>query len=173
MTTPKPPPDTPEVIDPLATGPDAPASKEEIAAAAELREALADPSRLNEDAEVARAIALAHAPRDLSPQEHEAILKRALASAPAKGRGRVLRVTFVAAASAFAVAAAAVLLLSPAADQDGTSAVALPIACVRSTQPLFREPFARRGGESERVDRIALARAGDFRDNRFTLWGVR
>ena len=44
----------------------------------------------------------------------------------------------------------------------------------RSTQTLFDPgtPFARRGGESSRVDRIARARAADLRANRFAAWGV-
>jgi hypothetical protein len=43
----------------------------------------------------------------------------------------------------------------------------------RSTQALFDAPFARTGGESARIDRIAMARAQDYRDNQFAAWGVR
>jgi hypothetical protein len=61
----------------------------------------------------------------------------------------------------------------------------------RSTQPLFDEPFEVRRSASEgqlkktasggatrprgssRIDRIAMARAGEFRDNEFSRWGAR
>ena len=49
------------------------------------------------------------------------------------------------------------------------------LIAARSTQALF-DPgtkFPVQGGESERVDRIASARAGDLRANRFAVWGVR
>ena len=46
------------------------------------------------------------------------------------------------------------------------------LAIHRSTQPLFREPFAAVGGETSRVDRIAMARGADLRDNEFAKWGV-
>jgi hypothetical protein len=44
----------------------------------------------------------------------------------------------------------------------------------RSTDELFgAQPFPRTGGESQRIDRIATARASDLRQNRFAAWGVR
>ncbi|MEM1032578.1 MAG: hypothetical protein AAF928_13835 [Myxococcota bacterium] len=45
----------------------------------------------------------------------------------------------------------------------------------RSTVELFdpAEPFAARGGESDRVERILASRASDLRRNRFAAWGVR
>ncbi|MFO0585983.1 MAG: hypothetical protein U0441_00520 [Polyangiaceae bacterium] len=50
-----------------------------------------------------------------------------------------------------------------------------PRIAARSTQEMFdaATPFPRSGGESERVDRIAAARASDLRANRFAAWGVR
>lgn len=50
-----------------------------------------------------------------------------------------------------------------------------PKIAARSTQEMFdaATPFARSGGESDRVDRIAAARASDLRANRFAAWGVR
>ena len=50
-----------------------------------------------------------------------------------------------------------------------------PRIAARSTQEMFdaATPFPRSGGESERVDRIAAARAADLRANRFAAWGIR
>ena len=169
MTTPKPPYDDP----------DAPASPGELRAAADLRDALSDPSRPHEDAELARAVSLAHAPRELSAEEHRALLERALAPtnvirlSARTGRRRLFQASGVAGALfAGAAAAAAILLLQPDADRP-SPAKAASLVQVRSTQPLFREPFAREGGESARIDRIAMARASDLRENEFSRWGVR
>jgi hypothetical protein len=157
MTTPKSPPEE--------THPDAPPSE------AELREALADPTRSSEDAELARALALAHAPRPLDEDEHGAILKKALAQRSASPPHNVIVVMF---GFAGVIAAAAVLVLLVGSRSDRIAPKdPSPLAQSRSTQPLFREPFAREGGESARIDRIALARSGDLRDNEFRRWGVR
>ena len=57
----------------------------------------------------------------------------------------------------------------PAAD-----AVVAAFIPTRSTDDLFgAAPFPRTGGESQRIDRIAMARASDLRQNRFAAWGVR
>ena len=52
------------------------------------------------------------------------------------------------------------------------SSAEVPLARARSTQPLFDEPF-KVGDASARIDKIAVARASDFRGNRFAQWGVR
>ena len=52
-----------------------------------------------------------------------------------------------------------------------TAAVAVAVS--RSTQPLFPERFPATGGETSRIDRIAMARGADLRDNEFAKWGVR
>jgi hypothetical protein len=94
--------------------------------------------------------------------------------APRRG-GQLIRVTFGVAA-ALSVAAAIVLVIQRperAAMDEASVAEVAPLAPVRSTQPLFHEPFARAGGASDRIDRIAMARSSDLRDNRFALWGVR
>src|SRR5438270_10751926 len=93
--------------------PDAPPSAEELLESDRLREALADPSKANADADLARALALAHAPRDLDEGAHRAIIDRAISERSARApRGRrggvVIRVTFGVAAIA-AVAAAAMM----------------------------------------------------------------
>ena len=196
MTTPEPPP--------YLDDPDAPASEEEARAAEALRLALegdglggngAQVARGGADnahdaAELARAVALAHAPRALPREEHQAILDQALAHmpaaptapaapvvplrrAPTKLRARVA--IAIAAALPLALAAAATLFLGRVGQEPAEfarAAVARPVLHARSTQPLFREPFRAQGGESARVDRIAMARASDLRDNRFARWGV-
>jgi hypothetical protein len=161
---------------PFMDDPDAPPSAEEIAEAERLRDALADPARVHEGATLARAVALAHEPRAIDPGEHQAIVERAIAAAT-KGKratgGRVIRVVFGVAA-ALSAAAALLLVIGRSAERSARPEMpATALAPVRSTQPLFHEPFARIGGASDRIDRIAMARAGDLRDNRFALWGVR
>jgi hypothetical protein len=163
----------------LESDPDAPPSAEEARAAEDLRVALSDSSKAHEGAELARALHLAHDPRPLGRDAHEALVDRALA-APKKSKrsGVVVRVAFGVAAAVSLAAGIAFLVgrsgLDPA--QPETTAVAtakLPLVHVRSTQPLFAEPFAAKGGTSARIDRIAMAREGDLRDNRFARWGVR
>jgi hypothetical protein len=161
--------------------PDAPASAEEIAAAEALRDALADPRIDHEGAALARAAALAHAPRAIDPAEHRILVEKAILAAPAKKEragGRVIRVAFGAAAAALSLAAAIALVVGTMNRADEVAmapaiAPATPLAPSRSTQPLFQEPFARSGGASARIDRIARARQGDLRDNRFAMRGVR
>jgi hypothetical protein len=161
--------DKPQPLDP-----DAPPSEEELAEAKKLRDALAQPAGAHDDAELARALSAAWSPRDLSPAEHRAVLDRALAGHPSRRRrALVVRVSF--GAGALAALAAGVALVAgsfqgsaPSAQQERTAFVA-----TRSTQALFREPFASTGGQTARVDRIAMARAADLRENEFAKWGVR
>jgi hypothetical protein len=163
--------------------PDAPATAEEIAAAEALRDALADPSIDHEGAALARAASVAHSPRALAPADLQAIVDRAVANAPKQkthsdkthGGGRVIRVAFGVAA-ALSMAAAAVLVMGRDRSESAVSSAAphaQVLTTVRSTQPLFQEPFARSGGGSARIDRIARARGADLRENRFALRGVR
>lgn len=153
---------------PVEADPDAPPTDEELALAAELRDALGDPSRTSEDAGVLRALALAESPRELPEKRQSELVEAALTRFDAKRRERrgvVVRVMF--GAAALVAAAAAVLVFvgrSPATPPALTHA--------RSTQPLFNEPFDR-GQASARADRIAAARASDLRENRFAEWGVR
>lgn len=157
--------------------PDAPASPEELAAAASLRDALdhgPSPGAENESAEIARAVHLAYAPRPLDDAEHRAIVAggilRAEKKASSRRRGRGVAVIVV---GGLALAAAIALRVTEPAPRSASVIALEPLVPVRSTQPLFREPFARTGGESARIDRIASARASDLRDNRFAAWGVR
>jgi hypothetical protein len=171
--------------------PDAPPTAEELAEAEALRDALADPSRRHAGADFARAVSLAHAPRPIDREEHARIVEAALAGGDAKRsgaeaargarterRGVLVRVSFGAGA-ALALAAGFALLFgtmnkeAPEAAVVASSVAPTAFAQTRSTQALFHEPFARSGGESARIDRIASARASDLRDNRFAAWGVR
>lgn len=156
--------------------PDAEATPEELAAAEELRLALADASRENEEAALLRAAALAHAPRSIDDADHRAIVDAALAKMPTtrkrSTRGMVVRVVFGAAASAVALAAGIALFVR-LGEPPESAHLATHLVRVRSTQPLFAEPFAQQGGTTARIDRIALARQDDLRQNRFSRWGVR
>lgn len=156
---------------------DATPSADEQALAAALRDALArkheprvgDP----EGAHLARALRAAFSPAALDAASHQAIIDVALAKMPAGGRviaigsrrARVVRIAFGVVTGGLALAASIVLVVT-------THAPEAPLARARTTQPLFSEPF-RPGETSARIDRIASARASDFRDNRFTKWGVR
>jgi hypothetical protein len=169
MTT-KPPAPPPALQD----DPDAPPSEEERAASEALRRALDDPSLPSEAADLARAAALAHAPRAIAPEAHRRIVLDALRTRPARG-GRLIRVSFGAGAALALAAGVALVMGSPGGARDSSSSVALaavPLLRARSTQPLFDEPFTRSSGSS-RVDRIAMARASDFRENEFSRWGAR
>jgi hypothetical protein len=165
----------------LDIDPDAPPSAEEIAESARLREALADASKPSEDADLLRALANAHAPRELDRFAHGAIVSRALSrGAPAQKRqgrqARVLRVSFGVAAVLAAAALVILFIRTRLPRPDGTgggSGTLAQIEVSRSTQPLFDAPFAPQGGESARMDRIAMAREADLRQNRFAQWGVR
>ena len=125
-------------------------------------------------AELADSLRAAYAPKDLSPKAHAEILERVV---PAATRGgRVIRVSFGRATfgvvSALAIAAALFLYLrtGKVAPQDGA-----PIAWARSrsTTPLFEGPFQHGEAVTARIDRIALAREHDFRENRFAARRVR
>jgi hypothetical protein len=161
---------------------DATPSAEEQELATALREALATREPLSpttpahDAAHLARALRAAFAPAALGEAEHRAILDAALAKMPAKvvpigsrtARARVVRIAFGVVTGGLALAASIVLVVTSAPPHGGEA----PLAKARTTQPLFSEPF-KPGETSARIDRIASARASDFRDNRFTKWGVR
>jgi hypothetical protein len=159
--------------------PDAPPSAEEVRAAEALREALGSAAP-NEAADFARAVSLAHAPRSIGEAEHRVVVAEGIRRGDARrtnARRRTQTWTRVGVASGLALAAATLLMVGSLAPRGepmpATASAREPLVPVRSTQPLFREPFARIGGESARIDRIASARAADLRDNRFAAWGIR
>ena len=163
---------------------DATPSAEEQELAAALRDALATRTATTATkaarptVQLAHALRAAFAPAALDPAEHDAILQAALAKMPAakmpaarqerETRGRVIRVAFGFVAGGLALAASIVFVVT-SAPSPGSEA---PLAKARTTQPLFSEPF-KPGETSARIDRIASARAADFRDNQFAKWGVR
>jgi len=144
----------------------------ELASAAALRDALAGDAP-SEAATLAASLRAAWAPTELDANEHRAIVDAALAKVPARRadaggserRARVIRLTFGVVTGGLALAAS-ILLVVTTGDRE------LPLARARTTQPLFHEPF-KAGETSARIDRIASARASDYRDNRFAKWGVK
>ena len=80
-----------------------------------------------------------------------------------------MRLAVVTTTTVLALAASVVVWVSSAMTSSEGEA---PLARARSTQSLFAEPF-KAGETSARIDRIAAARASDYRDNRFAKWGVR
>ncbi len=142
-------------------------SDEERAAASALAAALDRPSG-HADATFLRAVALAHAPTALEQREHEALISRALTRPRAADRGSVVRRVSFGVAAALSVAAALALLVRTSPTPTGPTR----LAAARSTQALFDQPF-QAGAASARIDRIAVARQADLRDNRFAQWGVR
>ena len=169
--------------------PDAPASEEERALSSRLRDALEDPSKANEGADIARALSLAFEPREIPAGDHQALLDAATSNLRAKpksgpdnvvavsfGATRRGRATIVGVATAVSLAAGAILLIGQmTSTPNGAVATSSrpQLLQTRSTQSLFEEPFARTGGSSARIDRIAMARSSDLRNNRFAKWGVR
>jgi hypothetical protein len=152
------------------------ASRHELKQAAELRRALEDESVPSEEADLARSLKAAWLPRPLGALDHEGVVERVTTSGPR--RGVLLRVSFGAGA-ALALAAAVLFVVgqlsatrAPTASNAESTQRAADLVQSRSTQPLFDKPFER-GAASARIDRIALARAGDLRENRFAMWGVR
>lgn len=143
--------------------PDAPPSAEELAAAESLRQALEERDADHADAQLARALRHAVAPRALLPGDHRRILDRVV---PLERR----RTAVFIAVSAFAAAAAIVLGV---ASFDAQKAPPGALAKPRTTQDLFDAPFPREGGTTERIDAIVASRTRDLRGNRYAKWGVK
>lgn len=155
-----------------------PPTDEEARAAAELRadlEGQAPGERGVTGAEILRALAAAHDPPALDEGIHQRLVEGAQARlSPPRwslrpGHRVVARTFGGAVAGAVAIAAGFFVLVSPPQGATTEAALAQP----HSTGPLFDGPFPLRGGQSERIDRIASARGAELRDNRFAKWGVR
>ena len=144
--------------------PFAPPTEEEVRASERLRPSTPETGDdRHPAAALARALAAAHHPETL-PSE-----RAGRAARPAVGkRANVVFVAF--GAAALAAAAAFALLLGHA----GLERPATPplLARSRSTAELFHERFEP-GQASARIDRIATSRERDWRDNQYSLWGVR
>lgn len=126
---------------------------------------------LVDEDEMVAALRAAWDPAALDAKEHQRIVDRALAGAVITMRPRSrLRLAVVTTTTVFALAAGFVLFLQTQDTRPVKPEIALTKA--RSTQPLFDEPF-RAGETSARIDKIALSRASDYRDNYFAKRGVR
>lgn len=176
-------------------GEEAAPSEAELREAEQLRRAL-EGDAPHPLAELAGALGAATKPADLPADRHEALLERALGAGAdvvpldarrrrARGVGaarpRAARVGGLV-GGALALAAAVALFVSTSRQRPDSQAAAPPrisearaveLAEARSTAELFDAPFAGKGGESERLDRINAARSADLRANRFASWGVR
>ena len=146
--------------------PDAPPSEEEIRESQRLRDALEDASKESADADLLRAVKHAAEPKAIAKSDLDEAVKSGMVRGERRSGGVVIRVAF---GASFVLAAAAAIVFFL-----GRGPVQAPeLVHARSTQPLFTERFESRGGESARIDRIAVARAADLRENHFARWGVR
>ena len=179
-----PPPEGPD--------PDDPPSEEELRAADALRRALeggagagSGPSidrQAQRAGEWAQSLRAAAFPREISPERHRRLIDRALSASVSRAgsdarQSKVVYLAFGSAAGLLAMAAAVALVIRGAAPDGAMLAKSSPVrgtalALSRSTAELFPEGIPRSGGTSDRVDRIAYARAQDFRQNRFARWGA-
>ena len=151
---------------PLEGGdPDAPPSEEEIRESQRLREALEDASKESADADLLRAVKNAAEPKAIAKADLDEAVKSGISRGERRSGGVVIRVAF---GASFVLAAAAAIVFFL-----GRGPVQSPeLVHARSTQSLFTERFEAHGGESARIDRIAVARAADLRENHFARWGV-
>ncbi|WP_437613963.1 hypothetical protein WMF20_13915 [Sorangium sp. So ce834] len=150
---------------------------------------LASPGARDELAELAAALRAAWRPAPLAELRNRALVEGALRAAPAPRARRIAPVTMAALSTLAAAAAAAALIFGQLREERasvarapgagaapvGAAAPRLPLIEARSTTALFdpAAPFPREGGQTERIDRIAAARASDLRQNRYAAWGVR
>jgi hypothetical protein len=141
------------------------AGEQERDAASQLGESL----ELDDIATLLRA---AHDPSAISARVEQRIRFAAL-SAPNERRPRVASATLwgtLAAAAAVALWVTSSLQTKMSNIESHRSS-ALNYAQSRSTDALFTEAFAQ-STPSERIDRIALARQRELRENRYRKWGV-
>ena len=162
------------LIEAALEDPLAPPTEEELVESERLRRALEGDGD-HPDAELARVLAAAAGRgKTLAPGDAEQLAARATKH---EKPSNVIYVVFGAAAAAAALAASAMLFVFPAAERGDSAAVssgaaATTLAVSRSTAPLFDQKFEP-GQTSQRVDRIAAARARELRRNRYAMWGVR
>ena len=140
--------------------------------------------------EFVRSVRAAASPATLSPERHGHLLDRALSAAgtsqaahrgavaPRRQKTKVAYLVFGGAASVLALAAAVALMIRSTAPGGAMASKVTAargnavVALSRSTAELFPEGIPRSGGTTARVDRIAYARAQDFRQNQFARWGT-
>jgi hypothetical protein len=156
-----------EMLELLLLDPLAPPSAEEARESERLRQALETGDETHPDVRLLRALAAAEEPAPVSPSVEE----RARAALLLARRGPRTNVYFVSfGAAALAAAAAFALVVGGTGRAPAPSAELLVRS--RSTTALFEREFEA-GKTTERIDRIASARAHDLRENRYALWGAR
>lgn len=163
--------------DPLA-----PATDEELAESARLRDALerGAPHEAVASLAVLRAgFVASDASEPLIESSVNQAVHEALRSVPApaplapKRRGNIVYAVFGATSAALAAAALLLLFVGTASRSSAPEpSLAASLAKPRSTAPLFSERFET-GATTARMDAIASARSRDLRDNRYASWGVR
>ena len=156
-----------ELLEQALTDPFAPASEEEARESERLRQALDAGDENHPDVRLLRALASARAPSALSTGAAQRA--RAALRSGGPSRSNVVFVTF--GAAALAVAAAFALYVGVGMNVDRAPS-AERLAPSRSTVELFEREFEQ-GETTERIDRIASARAHDLRENRYAMWGAR
>ncbi len=162
-----------QLIEAALVDPFAPATEDEVRESERLRAALEGKAD-HPATELCDVLRAAADPTPLKPRTADRLASRHLGTQ----RGNVVYVAFGAAAAALALAAAVALVVSPV-QRPGPAAqrAALPagqhsLAVSRSTAPLFDSKFET-SGTTARIDRIALQRGREFRDNRYAAWGLR
>lgn len=173
---PRTPDEAPPHAEPWDDDPDAPPSAEELAESERLREALDNPMLEHPDAELARALHLAVAPKPIDVVAHKKILSRVVHDPVAAQRRTTLWVFggAIAAAAAVVLAVTALPTRNDANQAPSAAAAAMPnLVPTHSTDDLFVAPFPKEQHTSERIDIIAEARMRDLRKNRYSLWGVK
>lgn len=129
--------------------------------------------RPSDDARLASELRAAYTPRAIEDGAHDALVGKVLGRAKAKDRHRTRRQIITFAAACAAAAAAAIIYRAPRpVDEDGERS--LPeMRVARSAAPMLGARDTLRAGTAARVDRIAMARRDDWRQNRYATWGVR
>ena len=152
-----------------ALGDEIAARRAEREAADRLRAELSGEAPIHEGA-VLEQIRLAAKPSALDPAKNEALIEAALARGRRRAVVRRLAPVTIAFVTGITAIAAGLALFVGAPRGDASAVIR-----ARSAAGLFdaSTPFPRSGEESQRIDRIAAARAGDLRANRFAKWGVR
>jgi hypothetical protein len=160
------------IQDPLA-----PPSSEELVESERLRRAL-DGDGTHPDMNLIGSLARAHgiAGADNVDAAVDNATRGALSRRAGQRHGNLIYVSF----GVVVAAAAAVVLLVPGLEHPASerqerstspSPATAKLEASRSSEALFSERFER-GRTSERIDRIASARARELRQNRFRSWGV-
>jgi hypothetical protein len=154
-----------ELLELALLDPFAPPTADEVRESERLRQALETGDESHEDVALLRALSRATKPE---PPSAEAS-RRAEGELEKEDRPRSNVVFASFGAVALAAAAVFALFLGTTTGQKPAAERLVPS---RSTAELFEGSFER-GGATERIDRIATARAHDLRENRYTLWGAR